>query len=221
MKIPNLRDEIEKDENAVQKAEELKEQKKQESKTRFESVINSYADYIKQSEHLKVIYDDIRDSVYESFTKSIKMGFFHHTQYDRLTHIGYSSPRVQDELNFTCSISDLEYIKKIGNNFNYVVSQLYDEALKELLQENDIEYKDIDVTWDYGYNEFKIKDQRYLLFRRKVQVFYELKRINIACTSDKANELYKKFLGTSDRIEVENIHMKARENMKRQDKLND
>lgn len=221
MKIPNLRDEIEKDENAVQKAEELKEQKKQESKTRFENVIKSYADYIKQSEHLKVIYDDIKDSVYESFTKSIKMGFFYHTQYDRLTHIGYSSPRVRDELNFTCSISDLEYIKKIGNNFNYVVSQLYDDVFKELLKENDIEDKDIDITWDNGFNEFRIKDQRYLLFRRKVHIYYELKRINIMCTLDKANELYEKFLGTTDRLEIEDLQMKARENMNRQRELDD
>ena len=47
MKIPNLKDEIEKDENAVQKAEELKEQKDQERKERFETIIKSYADYLK------------------------------------------------------------------------------------------------------------------------------------------------------------------------------
>lgn len=221
MKIPNLRDEIEKDENDVQKAEELKEQKEQERKARFKNVIKSYADYIKQSEHLKVIYEDIKDNVYESFTKSIKMGFFYHTSYDRLTQLGYASPRVRNEIDFTCGISDLEDIKKISNNFNYIVSQLYDDVFDELLRENDIENKDIDITWDSGFNEFNIKDQRYLFFRRKVHLYYELKRINIMCTLDKANELYEKFLGTTDRMEIENIHLKARENMKRQDKLND
>lgn len=221
MKIPNLKDEIEKDEIDVQRAEELKVQKEQERKDRFETVIKSYADYVKQSKHLKVIYDDIKDSVYVALTKSIKMGFFHHTQYDRLTHIGYTSPRVRGELDFTCNISELETIKKIRNNFHYVCGQLYDDAFKELLRENDIDDKDIDTIWDSGFDEFSVRDQSYMIFRRKVHIYYDLKKINIVCTLEKTQELYKKFLGTTDRLEIEDIQMKARENMKRQRELDD
>jgi len=221
MKIPNLKDEIEKDENAVQKAEELKEQKEQEKRDKYNDHIRSCADYVKQSKFLKHIYDKIKSNVYQSLTKSIKMGFFYHTSYDRLTHLGYASPKVQGEINFICGAIVLETIDEIRNNFNCVVGQLYDDVFKELLEENDIEYKDIDTTWDCGFNVFQVDYERYLLFRRKVRICYELKRINIACTLDKAMELYGKFLGTTDRMEIEDIHLKARENMKRQDKLND
>lgn len=221
MKIPNLRDEIEKDENVVQKAEELKEQKEQEKRDKFNDHIRSCADYVKQSKFLKHIYDKIKSNAYQSFTNSIKLGFFEHTTYDRLTQLGYASPRVQGEINFICGAIVLETIDEIRNNFNCVVGQLYDDALKELLEENDIEYKDIDTTWDSGFNEFHVEGQRYLFFRRKVRICYELKRINIACTLDKAMELYGKFLGTTDRMEIEDIQMKARETRQRQVKLND
>lgn len=221
MKIPNLKAEIEKDEIDVQKAEELKKQKEIEKEGKFNDHIRSCADYVKQSKFLKHIYDKIKSNVYKSFTNSIKLGFFEHTTYDRLTHLGEESPRVQGEINFICDPIVLETIDEIRNNFNCVVGQLYDDAFKELLEENGIENKDIDTTWDCGFNVFQVDCERYLLFRRKVRICYELKRINIACTFDKAMELYGKFLGTTDRMEIEDIHIKARENKKRQDKLND
>ena len=221
MKIPNLKAEIEQDEIDVQRAEELKEQQRLEKEERFNERIKSYADYIRNSKFMRPIYEHIKDNVYYSFTNSIKIGFFSHTRYDHLTQLGEASPRVRDELHFSCSITELEMIDKVSRNFNCVVGHLYDVAFKELLQENDIENKDIDVTWDSGLNEFYVDRHQYLIIRAKVEIHYELKRINIACTLDKEMELYEKFLGTTDRMEIEDIHLKARANKNRQDKLND